>query len=181
VILQVYMKELSNCYATRTCPSLYNQWPTMTYPTTIYFVSKVIYPRRIVYEKLCAVSLHRFLRRHIRSFHDKILGFWKKNRSRDPDHSKRSGAPLIWNSYIWNAVCQFLCICEWIWISLATERSHNFYSNSVFRSLFVIGRCPMNMDFLSIEIEDLQIPPPPLHNKLAIFSKTAFTILIKSR
>jgi hypothetical protein len=39
-------------------------------------------------------------------------------------------------------VCMYICMCA----SLAPGRLDGFYSYSVFKSLFIIGQCPVNMN-----------------------------------
>jgi hypothetical protein len=60
--------------------------------------------------------------------------------------------------------------------SLAPERMDLFYSYLVFKSSFITGWCPNNVSILAPEIRALHKSPK---NKMAIFSKTAPTILIK--
>jgi hypothetical protein len=43
--------------------------------------------------------------------------------------------------------------------SLAYERLDGFYSYAVFRRLFILGRCPVNLNIPALKIENLQIGP----------------------
>jgi hypothetical protein len=48
--------------------------------------------------------------------------------------------------------CLFVCTVGW-----APEPYDGFYSFSVFKSLLIIGECPLNMNILDANIWDLQI------------------------
>jgi hypothetical protein len=47
----------------------------------------------------------------------------------------------------------------WVCALLALERLDRFCSNSIFESLFIIGRYPMNINILAPEIVAIQMAP----------------------
>lgn len=73
-----------------------------------------------------------------------------------------------------NAVLISVCLCVCM-SSLASERFDGFYSYSVFKSLFNLGRWPVNMNNLAPKLEALYRAPK---DKIAIFFKTTVTITL---
>jgi hypothetical protein len=65
----------------------------------------------------------------------------------------------------------------YVCISLAPEGLDGFYSHSVSESPSVVGRCQVNMNILRVKIGVRQMSTSK--HKIAIFSKTSPTILIK--
>jgi hypothetical protein len=57
-----------------------------------------------------------------------------------------------------------LCVCNvspyvWVCASLASERLEGFYSYSLFKSLSIVGRYPMNINILAPKIGVIQVGP----------------------
>lgn len=66
---------------------------------------------------------------------------------------------------------------RWMYASLVPERLDRFYSCSVFKSLFLVDQCLLDLKVLGPPKKGvLQIGP---RNKTEIFGNTALAILIK--
>jgi hypothetical protein len=77
--------------------------------------------------------------------------------------------------YCMYALHMYLRTYVCMWPSLASERSNRLYSRSIFKSLPITGRSPVNMNILASKIKVFQIGPK---NKMANYSKMVQTTLI---